>query len=117
MHRDDGSGPSCQQGLDGFGCKVLAVRINIGEDRLRAAHDHATRRGNKGPTRDDHFVAWADAQCMKPELKCHCPVRYSHAVSATRLYCKFLFKSPALLACPIVHLSGTKDADYRFDFL
>jgi len=54
---------------------------------------------------------------MKPELKCHCPVRYSHAVSATRLYCKFLFKSPALLACPIVHLSGTKDADYRFDFL
>src|SRR5229473_3907759 len=101
MHRDDGSGSSCQQGADGFGCKVLTVRVDISDDRLCAAHYHTTRRGNKGSARHDHFVAWADPEGVKREFQSDGAVSHRDAILAARLCCKLLLEPPAFFAGPI----------------
>src|SRR5438309_6023646 len=117
MYRDDGSGPSCRRGPDGFRCKVLAVWIDIGEDRFRAAHDHATRGGNKGSARHDHFVAWADPEGVKREFQSDGAVSHRDAILAARLCRKLLLEPPAFFAGPIVDLAGAEHPSCGFDFV
>ena len=117
MHRDDGLGPCCQQRSDGFGSNVLAVRIDIGDNRFCTTNYHTTCRGNKRSARHDNFVTWANPQGVEREFQSDRSIGHSNAVLAACLRCKFLLEPPALFACPVIDLSRLQHASHRIYFV
>src|SRR6266404_8542987 len=104
MYRDDGSGPSCQQGADGFGRNVLAVRIDIGEDWFCSAHYYTARRGDEGSARHDNFVAWANPQGVEREFQSNRAIGQGDAVLASCLRRKLFLEQPTFFPRPVINL-------------
>src|SRR6267142_1880958 len=102
---------------DGLSSEVLAVGVDIGEDRLGAAHYHTARRSNEGSAWQDHFVAWAAPESVECEFQSDRPIGHGNTVSAARLRGKLFLESPALFAGPVIDLSGFQNARCSSNFV
>src|SRR6266446_731112 len=117
MDSHNGLRPGSQQRSDSFGRKVLAIRVDVSQDRPCTSHGCATCRCNKCTARHDHFVARADSQTAKCQFKSYGAVGNSDAVFTTRLTGEFILELAALVSGPIVNLSRLENTDRRFDFI
>src|SRR6266852_9343715 len=104
----DGHNGFCPGGEErpyGLRSYVLALSVDVGDDRDGAAHDGATRRGNEGATWDDYLVACSNPKRAKGEFQSNGTVGYGNRILAFRKSRELLFKLSPFHSCPVIYLS------------
>ena len=96
---------------------VLAIRVNVGEDRTSAAHDDGAGGRDEAAGRDHHLVAGSDAEDIQSEIERDRAVRQSDPETGPAGACELLLERAALRAGPIVDLTGAQDRGRGRDLL
>ena len=109
VNHDDGFSVWRQRGFDGFGADVLAVQIDIGENRIGAGGYDAGRGSQEGARSDNHIIALADAQCFEGYVQSQRTVGKGDGVLRADKGSKFFFKFATFRTCPVVDFVGQQD--------
>ena len=117
MDQDHRPGLRRQHGSHRLGRQVLAVRIDIGEDRRRPDEGDGARGCDEASRRHHHLVAFADAKGEEGELKRDRAIGERDRMLSAGGGREFLFEGSADLAGPVIHLAGTQHLADGIDLL
>ena len=109
VNHDDGFGVWRQSGFDGFGADVLAVQIDIGENRIGAGGHDAGCGSQESARSDNHIIALADAHCFEGYVQSQRTVGKGDGVLRADKSSKFFFKFTTFRTCPVVDFVGQQD--------
>src|SRR5580704_7618121 len=98
MHREYGSRTSRQGAFDQIGINICGGRIDVHQNRLRAAIGDGLGRRKKCIGSSDYFVARLDSQREQSEMERGSSTAQRHAVLRSAKFCKFFLKGFDFLA-------------------
>ena len=105
VNRYDRAGGGSQRGADRLGGDVLAVQVNIGENRFGAAQSNAVGGGDERARGDNDFIARPYPQSSKAQLQAYRAVGDRQTVLGAAVSGKFLFEGAPFRAVPVVSQS------------